>query len=410
LIKIAFWFDRPAQYSGGLNYLRNLLYSLSRLPQSQIKPFIFFGKSVDQALVEPFEPLATVVRTAVLDRGSMAWFAHQICHRIFGSLFMIGRTIKTYDISIVSHAAAVYARRRSFRVIAWIPDFQYLHLPELFPHSVEEGTRAMLKLIRGSDALILSSFAALADFQKLCPGRPVSSVLVLPFVSQPSVSREQSTADDILKKYEITGRYFFLPNQFWKHKNHAVVFTAVKALKARGIDVVVICSGNLRDYRFRDSSYVDNLIGFIEQNHLADNIRILGQIDYADVLYLMRNCISVINPSRFEGWSSTVEEARSMGQRAILSNIDTHREQNPRGAEFFEADDADGLANIMAEQWSSGVNGVTEEQSRLAAAELLERTDAYGAAYEHFVRALSNGLLERRLYNSARELPTIPPT
>jgi glycosyltransferase involved in cell wall biosynthesis len=407
LIKVAFWFDRPAQYSGGLNYLRNLLFALSCVEGSDIQAYIFFGKSVSADLVRPFERLAIVVRTSVLDRKSVAWFAHQILHRIFGSMLMVERALRPFQISIVSHAAGLFGRLRRFRIICWIPDFQYLHLPELFPHDTKEGTRRLLKLVAGSDALVLSSLAALSDFRQISEGAVGTSVVVLPFVSQSSVAGSQSQeAASILVKYDIRGRYFFMPNQFWKHKNHAVVFRAVKELKARGISVVVVCSGNLRDYRVKDYDYVDNLMRFIKENQLADNVRILGQIDYSDVLCLMRQSVSVINPSRFEGWSSTVEEARSIGQRLILSSIPVHIEQNPGNARYFKPDDHLELADLMASQWSDGSIGVSEERARRAAAELRERTLAFGRAYERLVLAVNDDLLEKRIYTNPDQLPT----
>jgi glycosyltransferase involved in cell wall biosynthesis len=409
LIKVAFWYDRPAEYSGGLNYLRNLLYALSCVEDCQIQPYIFFGKSVSADLVRPFENLATVVRTSILDRKSIAWFAHQILHRIFGSLLMVQLAIRPFGISIVSHPAVIFGRRRSFRIISWIPDFQYLHLPELFPADfVDKNSDRVLSIATQTDALVLSSFAALADFQRIAADKVTASVIVLQFVSQPSVGGNESTsprAELILQKYGIRGPYFFMPNQFWKHKNHAVVFAAVDALKARGLPVVVVCTGNLRDYRVRDSQYADELIRFIEERKLDENIKILGQIDHSDVLCLMQCCITVINPSRFEGWSSTVEEARSMGQRLILSSIPVHLEQNPDGASYFNPDDHLALADLMADRWADGRTGVCEEQRSRAAIELRRRTVSYGRAYARLVAALDAGSLEKRVYETLSDLP-----
>ena len=86
------------------------------------------------------------------------------------------------------------------------------------------------------------------------PARPgAARSPCLPFVSQPSHAPRQADAVRTLAtleaKYGFSGPYFFLPNQFWQHKNHAVVFKAVNRLKERGLDVLLICTGNLRDYR-----------------------------------------------------------------------------------------------------------------------------------------------------------------
>ena len=43
----------------------------------------------------------------------------------------------------------------------------------------------------------------------------------------------------------------------------------------------------------------------------------------------MFHSVAVINPSEFEGRSSTVEQAKSLGKQVILSNIKIHKEQKP---------------------------------------------------------------------------------
>ena len=62
---------------------------------------------------------------------------------------------------------------------------------------------------------------------------------------------------------------------------------------------------------------------------------------------LMLNSIAVINPSKFEGWSSSVEQAKSFGKKVILSNISVHREQNPKRSIFFNTDDHKSLSKIL---------------------------------------------------------------
>jgi glycosyltransferase involved in cell wall biosynthesis len=400
LIKVAFWYDRPQEYTGGLNYLRNLLYALSLLEDKKIKPYIFFGKKVDADIVNSFGNLATVVRTSILDRKSPAWFLHQVLQRIFHSLKMVDFVIRRHGISIVSHAEHLYSSTRPFHIISWIPDFQYLHLPHLFPglDTVAE-TKRMQTIAAQSDMLILSSYAALKDYQSIADPDNKITIKVLQFDSQPSGTFKFQSGSvakaGIEDKYGFKGKFFFLPNQFWQHKNHLVVFSAVKALKNEGKDVLVLCTGNMRDYRLKDSTYIDSLTKFIDDNDLNSNIRILGAIDYADVLLMMRCCVAVINPSRFEGWSSTVEEAKSIGKLLLLSDIPVHREQNPTVATFFEPDDSDALARAMALHWTHSLDLLSEEDQLKATEDLKQRTIAYAEGYSQIVLELEHTQLNK---------------
>jgi glycosyltransferase involved in cell wall biosynthesis len=63
---------------------------------------------------------------------------------------------------------------------------------------------------------------------------------------------------------------------------------------------------------------------------------LLGLIPHEYIPALIRSCAALINPSTFEGWSTTVEEAKSMGTPMILSSLRVHREQS-EDALFFDA-------------------------------------------------------------------------
>jgi glycosyltransferase involved in cell wall biosynthesis len=395
MLKVGFWYDRPKEYTGGLNYFHNLLFALSKLNDNKLQPYIFFGYSVDEAIVDRFTDFATVVRTSILDRWSFLWFLNKFFFRFFGSLFIIQLLLSKHEIRILSHPQSLYSKRRSFRIINWIPDFQYLHLPELFPFKTEKETKRILNISSGSDALIFSSNDALKDYLNITKGsiKLAKELRVLQFVSQPTIKSNQTESipsiQSIEHKYNFKGRYFFLPNQFWKHKNHSLVFSAVNKLKQSGVEVLLICTGNLKDYRLNNSFYFQELEQFIKVNELENNIKVLGLVDYSDVLTLLKNCIAVINPSKFEGWSSTVEEARSMGQRILLSDIPVHREQNPPKCSYFDLNDDSKLAVLIKEYWINSSYVHTKQDELNALNELEIRTKKYAEDYVKLVDDIS---------------------
>ena len=88
-------------------------------------------------------------------------------------------------------------------------------------------------------------------------------------------------------------------------------------------------------------------MAYCEQQRLHGRFLPLGVVPYADTQALMAHSRAVINPSRFEGWSTTVEEAKTMGKTLLLSDIPVHREQSPKLGRFFGADDAPALAGHM---------------------------------------------------------------
>ena len=61
----------------------------------------------------------------------------------------------------------------------------------------------------------------------------------------------------------------------------------------------------------------------------------------------MNASTALLNPSLYEGWSTTVEEARSAGVPMLLSDLTVHREQAGDRAAYFSGGDAEGLANLL---------------------------------------------------------------
>jgi glycosyltransferase involved in cell wall biosynthesis len=139
------------------------------------------------------------------------------------------------------------------------------------------------------------------------------------------------------------------------------------------------------------SEYVDKLQKIVSEQQLEGNIRLLGSIDYTDVLALSRHAIAVLNPSLFEGWSSSVEEAKSIGKPVILSNLGVHIEQNPPGSRYFAPDDVTGLAAILRDAWETWPDEIDAATEASAHADLEARTKLFGEKYLNIIEELTQG-------------------
>jgi glycosyltransferase involved in cell wall biosynthesis len=172
-----------------------------------------------------------------------------------------------------------------------------------------------------------------------------------------------------------------LPNQLWKHKNHELVVDALRLAK----NIVVICTGPTEDYRH--ANLFDELMSKVRDAGLADRFRHLGLVSFAELISLMRHAVAVVNPSRFEGWSTTVEEAKSLGKRILVSDIAVHREQAPARGSYFSVDDSAALASKLADAWDTHDPDEDARAMATAAAELPARTRAFAETYEALVSA-----------------------
>ncbi|MEQ1667697.1 MAG: glycosyltransferase, partial [Sulfuriferula sp.] len=183
-------------------------------------------------------------------------------------------------------------------------------------------------------------------------------------------------------KYKFDGKYLLLPNQFWKHKNHQVVIEALGLLVAEGKKVLVLSTGNTEDYRH--PKYFELLMARAKKLNVSESFYPLGLVPANDLTALMLHSSAIINPSFFEGWSTTIEEAKSLGKPVVLSDIPVHHEQNPSLANFFLPNDANELATILWEVWNKPH---LDEVQRVESAQrtTAERRHAFAKQYESIV-------------------------
>ena len=345
MIKVGFIGAVSKEWMGGLNYFNNLLFAIDSLNNKELQIFVFVGKKTDEDIKNMFKRYGTVIEDSIFDRKNFKWFLMKLEQKIFKTNFLLENILKKYDIQVLSHTSIT--KFKNIKTINWIPDFQHIHLPQMFSKKeIENRDKSFIQIIKESDVVVLSSFDALKDLRKFS-SEYQNKARVLQFVSQPNsryFELNENDKNNVLKKYDIKDEFFYMPNQFWKHKNHMTVFTAINELKKDGIQICVVCTGHLADYR--NKTYIDEIKNFIKINNLEKNIKLLGLVEYEDVFALIKFSKAVINPSLFEGWSSTVEECKSVEKNMILSDLDVHKEQYPN-ATFFERNSVESLKNIL---------------------------------------------------------------
>ena len=345
MIKVGFVGVVSKELMGGLNYFKNLLFSLKSLKNKELQVYVFVGKKTDIEIKKMFQKYATVIEDSLFDRESLKWFFMKIETKIFKTNYLYENFFKKNNIQILSHS--FLTNFKNIKTINWIPDFQHIHLPEMFTEEeIKQRNKTYFQVIKQSDMIVLSSYDALEDLKKFAPGYE-KKVKVLQFVSQPTDKYHElnkKNEDELIEKYNIKNDFYYMPNQFWKHKNHMLVMKAIHLLKQENININLVCTGHLVDYR--NKSHIENIKDYIAKNNLAENIKLLGLVDYKDVFGLIKISRAVINPSLFEGWSSTVEECKSVGKNMILSDLSVHKEQYP-DATFFDRHNVESLKNVL---------------------------------------------------------------
>jgi glycosyltransferase involved in cell wall biosynthesis len=344
-MRVAFPLIRAGSWTGGYNYLFNLVRALSIHCTDTVTPLLVCGDDVGDEETEPFAELRGVelVRAPELNQARRA--------RSLARALLLGvdeplrRLLVQHRVDVVFENAQFFGKRMGIPAIAWLPDFQHRQVPQLFSRLArmkrDVGFRAQIAAGR---TVMLSSHDACGDCERFYPatrGRTNAVHFAVPPPPPISAGMARGVADS----YGLPQEFCYLPNQFWVHKNHLLVVEALALLREQGRSVVVAASGNPRDPR--DPQHFPRLCERIQTLGLQEDFRLLGLIPYPHLGALMQASSALLNPSLFEGWSTTVEEARALGVPLILSDLPVHREQAGAGAIYFDRSSAAALADAL---------------------------------------------------------------
>ena len=375
----------PDEYPGGKNYMLNLFNVLSKQEIDNVKLKFFMGEKTPELYIKDFEKYGDIIKSKLFDRWSLYWVIYKVIYKVFNSHLLLNIFLKKYKIDILSHSD-IYGKKLPFKTINWLPDLQFLHLPELFGTDIEYEKKRFSDRLKLSDKVIFSSYDGQKDGLFLLPEAKSKSVVIRPaYKINSSVYNDPAEQNTYLKKnYKIPEKYFYLPNQFWVHKNHMIVFKAINDLKTRHPDIMLLCSGLMdgADSKERGhDEYMAHLLLYLSNNDLFKNIKLLGLIPYRDVLLIIRHSVAVINPSKFEGWSTTVEEAKSIGKTLVLSNLNIHIEQDPKKVYYFNVNDQYQLSEILEKNWKTQNGGPDYPLEKKAKIDIRNRIRNFGEEY-----------------------------
>jgi glycosyltransferase involved in cell wall biosynthesis len=348
--KVALIINFNGMWQGGKNYFTSLIKCFSQYATGNIELNIYTSEPDCLSCYQsPYIKVHSLVDR--LSDKQIRW--GHISRKFLQVDIPLFNLLKKDRIEVISHSGV--GVQTKIPSISWTPDFQYKAFPDYW--SKKETLSRDLTILRHSliGNILVSSLASANDFNTYFPHLSKCKPYVLHFTSGEILNSIPSSLTELQNKYPIKERYIYLPNQFWMHKNHAIV---LEALRHVSDSVQVVCTGKLEDYR--NPEYVSSLLNKIKEYELEQKFLVLGTVPYQDVVSLMHNCVAVLNPSKFEGWSTSVEEGKSLQKKVILSDIPVHREQSPERSYFFGYDNA----ALLAEHLETVVKTYSEEEER----------------------------------------------
>lgn len=370
---------------GGVQYTRNLIRSISCLPEIE-QPSIVLSlgsKNQNAGYEQEFskydfitlEGQAPWVRT--LCGGVRKVFGESACKKLL-------RILDYFDASAdkceVAYPVKGMPLSMNLQSVLWIPDFQYKCLPQYFSDDeIARRNQDYARMLAGDEILVLSSESVRRDFHRFFPEYADKNIRVLNFVSVMESDDFSRDPDNVCRKYNLPEKFVYLPNQFFMHKRHDLVFQALAKIKQSGREIALVCTGNCSDYRAQD--YYQSLLRTLRNHQIESQVFILGLIPRSDQIQIFRKAAFTLQPSEFEGWSTTVEDGIALGKDMLLSNIDTHIEQAPLYGTYFQAGDIDDLVDKLIRLWERGTPGPDLARERFAKESNHQRCAAFAKTF-----------------------------
>lgn len=392
-IRIALMMQGNVEWMGGAEYTKNIVLALANVDEETRSDFeisLIRRRNVDSVIYERIVPYLT--RTYIeeemrqrpagtvfeeLRRSLRARIFHEQRDPLDESLEEAG-----FDFVYPYFTAD----KTQFRWASWIYDFQHKYLEHFFSQQEIEGRDdTFARFARFAPVVVVSSEGAKVDFDRFYP-EAASKSKVLSFKVCPDPSWYGEDPVRVAEEYLLPERFFLVSNQFWQHKNHLVVFEALKRLREKAIYPIVVCTGLFHDHR--DLGYTDGILQVLRKYDISQQVCLLGVIPRSHQVQLIRRAIAVIQPSLFEGWSTVVEEARCFGKPAVLSDIPVHREQNPPEAHFFDPHSPEVLAGMLADLWLTLPPGPDPERESSARRTALKEVKAFGERFYELAKGV----------------------
>jgi len=320
---VAFFFENNDRWAGEKNYLTSLLTAINDNKNISLK--IFCSKRDIEFLKKKKIDKQNIISSGFFDQNSILNYLKRILSKLFGYYNpLIYYLVRRYSIDVISHSQP----SRWCKTLVWIPDLQHKTLKKNFTYNEKKRRDKLFNnYLFKSGSIITSSIDTKKKIIKHYRfNKKKTSIHVLNFV--PFVDFK-----NIKKNKKLYNSYVYLPNQFWNHKNHITVAKACSVLKSKKIYMKFLLTGS--KFNQKNTEQYDSFFNYVFKKYLRKYFKYLGFVSHNKVINLVYNAKILINPSLYEGWSTTVEEGKIFNKLMLLSNINAHIEQGSNNTIYF---------------------------------------------------------------------------
>ncbi|MBV9172023.1 MAG: glycosyltransferase family 4 protein [Chloroflexi bacterium] len=245
---------------------------------------------------------------------------------------------------LFSPFTALYFYEPRIPSVSLVHDLQVFTYPRFFtPEQRASRVQDFLRAASRAERLVCTSEyvrdKVLAHAQVALEWVPV----INPRMARRLPAVDTASQEKVLMRFGLReGEFLLYPANFWTHKNHAMLLTALGILRANRPDLPLklVCPGE-------HSGGFGALRCATEAMHLNDQVLFPGFVTDAELAALYQSCLAVVFPSLYEGFGLPVLEAMAFGAPVLCSRATSLPEVAGDAALYFDPRKPDDIARAV---------------------------------------------------------------
>jgi glycosyltransferase involved in cell wall biosynthesis len=332
--------------SGGIEtYFRDLLEWLQRVDTVDSFHILCDRKNADWFELE--NP-SFRLQSYNFAKPSFNWLVRGVLRKVLHKDILASRLDKL-DLDVIHHPFSVLspAGLKTPTVLTFW-DMQHEFYPEFFSTAELQRRKAIYKpsAVSATRVIVSSEFTRNSLVEKYGILAEKIDVVYTGFGSDYRPIDDLDALAAIKKKYGLDAPFLYYPAAFWAHKNHGNLLKAIKLLRDEfQFDGQLVLTGVATG----SSSALLDEIGRLG---LADCVKILGYLPYAELPYLFNLATMLVFPSLFEGFGIPLVEAMACGCPVACSRAASLPEVIGDAGVLFDPSSPKDMAEKIGALWS----------------------------------------------------------
>ncbi|KAA9019491.1 glycosyltransferase family 4 protein [Niallia endozanthoxylica] len=338
------------RFGGAEQYVKNLIWHLANSPEN-VELFLFLTRSYRDIFPQHHEKIKIIILKDIKNLDKI----HEDIHKLQLDLWF-------------SPLHRSYLPNIQLPTVVTIHDLLHVSYPQFVPGQLEENNQYYQAFAPSFDGIItVSNFSKAAIIQHL----KLSEEKIYVIYHDAPLFFNKTTNDlksvNIKKKYDLPDDYALYPASYQPHKNHLNLLKAILHLNHQYHKKISLV---LTGFSYKGNIIFQDVIKFIKEHHLENQVRLLGFLPPDEMPSLYKNASFLIFPSLYEGFGIPLVEAMKSQCPIICSNRGSIPEIVRDAALQFNPESPEEIAQSILK--------VLHPQTRL---ELIEKGNERGKAF-----------------------------